>query len=116
MPRFSPLERQILQALTSHISQNEEVSLTALAEECHVSKSSVVKAVQKLGYRGFSDLSYHVRFNAQTSSGSLLPEPSPRRPSTALPPPSRNASTAAWASATSSLRATGGAGPSSRRT
>lgn len=73
MPLFSPLERQIVQALTSHISQNEEVSLTVLAQECHASKSSVVKAVQKLGYRGFNDLSYNVRFNAQTSSGSLLP-------------------------------------------
>lgn len=80
MPRFSPLERQILQALTSHISQNDEVSLTALAEECHVSKSTVVKAVQKLGYHGFSDLSYHVRLNAQTSSGGLLPRAITEKP------------------------------------
>ncbi len=62
--RLSPLERQIMQSLVAHISQNEEVSLTELAEECHVSKSSVVKMVQKLGYRGFEDLTYDVRFNA----------------------------------------------------
>lgn len=71
--RLSPLERQIMQSLVAHISQNEEVSLTELAEECHVSKSSVVKMVQKLGYRGFEDLTYNVRFNAQTSTGMLLP-------------------------------------------
>lgn len=72
MPRPSPLERDIIQALTRHISQNEEVSLTELADECHVAKSTVVKAVQKLGFRGFGDLTYSARFNAQERGG-LLP-------------------------------------------
>ena len=72
MPRPSPLERDIIQALTRHISQNEEVSLTELAAECHVAKSTVVKAVQKLGFRGFGDLTYSARFNAQERVG-LLP-------------------------------------------
>ena len=72
MPRPSPLERDIIQALTRHISQNEEVSLTELAAECHVAKSTVVKAVQKLGFRGFGDLTYSARFNAQERGG-LLP-------------------------------------------
>lgn len=73
MPLFSQLERQIVQALVAHISQNEEVSLTELADEVHVSKSSVVRAVQKLGYRGFPDLTYSVRFNAQSDADMLLP-------------------------------------------
>lgn len=72
MPRLSQLERGIIQALTKHISQNEEVSLTELAAECYVAKSSVVKAVQKLGFRGFGDLAYSARFNAREKDG-LLP-------------------------------------------
>lgn len=73
MPAYSPLERQVLQAIIAHVSQNEEISLTELADECHVSKSTVVRAVQKMGYRGFSDLTRSVRLSAQTSADALLP-------------------------------------------
>lgn len=72
MAGLTPLEHDIIQLLTQHISCNQEVSLTELAEECHVAKSTVVKAVQKLGYGGFGDLTYNVRLNAQ-SAGGLLP-------------------------------------------
>lgn len=70
---FSKLEEEILRCLSAHIAQNDEISLTELASECHVAKSTVVKAVQKLGYKGFEDLTYSVRFNAQGSDGNLLP-------------------------------------------
>lgn len=73
MPAYSALERQVLQAIIAHVSQNEEISLTELADECHVSKSTVVRAVQKMGYRGFSDLTRSVRLSAQTSADALLP-------------------------------------------
>lgn len=73
MPSYSALERQILQAVLAHITQNEELSLTELAEECHASKSTVVKAVQKLGYHGFTDLTRSVRLNTQTGPNTLLP-------------------------------------------
>ena len=75
MVGLTPLERDIIQLLTQHISCNEEISLTELAEECHVAKSTVVKAVQKLGYGGFGDLTYNIRLNAQSAGGLL-----PRRP------------------------------------
>ena len=75
MVGLTPLERDIIQLLTQHISCNEEISLTELAEECHVAKSIVVKAVQKLGYGGFGDLTYNIRLNAQSAGGLL-----PRRP------------------------------------
>lgn len=75
MPGLTSLERDIIQLLTQHIARNEEVSLTELSEECHVAKSTVVKAVQKLGYGGFGDLTYSIRFNAQGGGGLL-----PRRP------------------------------------
>lgn len=75
MVGLTPLEHDIIQLLTQHISCNEEVSLTELADECHVAKSTVVKAVQKLGYGGFGDLTYNIRLNAQSAGGLL-----PRRP------------------------------------
>lgn len=75
MVGLTPLEHDIIQLLTQHISCNEEVSLTELADECHVAKSTVVKAVQKLGYGGFGDLTCNVRLNAQHAGGLL-----PRRP------------------------------------
>ena len=71
--RYSQLDRAIIQAIVAHISKNEEISLTELAQECHVAKSSVVKALQKLGYRGFAEFTKSIRINAQTNSGSLLP-------------------------------------------
>lgn len=72
-PRLTRLELQILQAITDHIGRNEEVSLTELASECHVAKSTVVKAVQKMGYGGFTELSRSARLSARTSSESMLP-------------------------------------------
>ena len=51
--RLSPLERQIMQSLVAHISQNEEVSLTELAEECHVSKSSAYVVMPSISGTGF---------------------------------------------------------------
>lgn len=72
MSELTVLEREIVQTLTRHIARSEEVSLTELAEECHVAKSTVVKAVKKLGYGGFSDLVRNVRFDARVGGG-LLP-------------------------------------------
>lgn len=69
---LSPLEHDIIQALAYRISQNEETSLSRLAEECHVSKSLVVKALQKLGYRGFGEFTRSLRINA-AGGNALLP-------------------------------------------
>ena len=73
MQVFTRLEEQIVRTLAAHITRNDEVSLTELALECHVAKSTVVKAVQKLGYHGFGDLSRSVRLNARAGDGTLLP-------------------------------------------
>lgn len=73
MKVFTSLEESVVRELVHHLSQNEEISLTELANECHVSKSTVVKAVKKLGYQGYNDLSQSIRLNAQTSQGGLLP-------------------------------------------
>jgi len=73
MQAFTKLEREILASLSAHISQNDEISLTDLAKECHVAKSTVVKAIKKLGYKGFDELTHSIRLNARAGDGVLLP-------------------------------------------
>lgn len=73
MVRLSELERAVFHRISQHIAQNEELTLTELAEECHVAKGTVIKAVQKLGYRGFNDFTRSVRLNVQSSDTALLP-------------------------------------------
>lgn len=70
---LSELERAVFRHISQHVAQDEEVTLTELAEECHVAKGTVIKAVQKLGYRGFNDFACNVRLNAQSSDTMLLP-------------------------------------------
>lgn len=69
---LTALEHDIVQTLMRHVSMDNEISLTQLAEECHVAKSTVVKAVQKLGYGGFGELTHNARFSVQARGG-LLP-------------------------------------------
>ena len=56
-------ERAVVTALNAHITRNEEVSLTELAQECHVAKSTVVKTLQRLGYQGFEEFRYNYRLS-----------------------------------------------------
>ena len=77
---YSQLERTVIQHIVSHISQNRELTLTDIAEQCHVSKSTVIKALQKLGYRGFSDFHRDVRLGARSSNDALLPSRVTRLP------------------------------------
>ncbi|MDI9591256.1 MAG: hypothetical protein QM302_09505 [Acidobacteriota bacterium] len=73
MRSFSQAERSVINALNAHISRNEEVSLTELAGECHVAKSTVVKTLQRMGFRGYQEFSYSFRLSRDVQRGSLLP-------------------------------------------
>lgn len=73
MSNLTHLEREILQHIVAHSSKNEEISLAELSAECHVSKSAIVKALQKLGYHGMRELKGSLRVNAQSSADVLLP-------------------------------------------
>lgn len=73
MQVFTELEEKIVRHLAKHIQQNDEISLTALADECYVSKATVIKAVKKLGFEGFGDFQHSIRFNVQAQDGVLLP-------------------------------------------
>lgn len=53
---LSATDEHILATLNYHVTQNDYVSITVLANECNVAKSTIVKLSKKLGYDGFSDL------------------------------------------------------------
>lgn len=74
MRSFSQTERVVINALNAHISRNREVSLTELADECHVAKSTVVKTLQRMGFRGYQEFSYGFRLSRDVQRGSLLPK------------------------------------------
>lgn len=73
MRRFSQAERSVINALNAHISRNQEVSLSVLAEECHVAKSTVVKTLQRMGFKGYQEFSYSFRLSRDVQRGNLLP-------------------------------------------
>lgn len=53
---LSTTDQVILSTINYHISRSEFVRVSTIAEECNVSKSTVVKIAKKLGYRGFADM------------------------------------------------------------
>lgn len=73
MRHFSQAERAIINALNAHIANNEEVSLSELSAECHVAKSTVVKTLQRMGFKGYQEFSYSFRLSRDVQRGNLLP-------------------------------------------
>lgn len=73
MRNLSQTERTIMTALNAHITRNDEVSLTELAQECHVAKSTVVKALKRLGFKGYREFTYNYRISRDIQRGTLLP-------------------------------------------
>lgn len=71
---LSATDERILFTLNDHVSQGDHVSITTVAEECSVAKSTVVKLAKKLGYHGFSDLRDDLaRGRRDTVSDTYLP-------------------------------------------
>lgn len=60
MITLTEIEKDIMHCLNLKIAANEKVSLSTLAEECHVAKSTIVKVSKKLGYHGFVEMYYHL--------------------------------------------------------
>lgn len=71
---FTAVEQTIIDALVRHSALREEITLSALASECHVAKSTVIKTVQKLGFRGFKDFVYTYKLSSSVRPDRLLPE------------------------------------------
>lgn len=64
MSKISDLEMEVIQQIQKHITLKEKISLNDLAQECHVSKSTIVKLAKKLGYSGYVEM-VHKMHNEQ---------------------------------------------------
>lgn len=53
MIKLTDIEKDIMHCLNMKIAADTKVSLSELARECHVVKSTIVKCSKKLGYTGF---------------------------------------------------------------
>ena len=60
MVKLTDIENDILHCINVKITNNIRVSLTDVANECHVAKSTVVKLSKKLGYSGFVEMYYQM--------------------------------------------------------
>lgn len=58
MANLSAVENEILVTIQRNSSLKQKPSLSELAEECHVSQSTVVKLAKKMGYTGYVDMAY----------------------------------------------------------
>ena len=56
LAELSTTDQTILSTLNYHICRSEFVTVSTLADECSVCKSTVVKMAKKLGYSGFADM------------------------------------------------------------
>lgn len=56
LAELSTTDQAILSTLNYHICRSDLVSVSTLADECSVCKSTVVKMAKKLGYAGFADM------------------------------------------------------------
>lgn len=74
MSKLTPTELAIIDALVAHNSIQDEVSLQSIARECSVAKSTVVKAVKKLGFSGFQDYVSSYRISAADRRNVVFPE------------------------------------------
>lgn len=58
--------------IISYILQNKEkcqnISITQLANNCHTSKSSILRLTQKLGFSGFVEFKYSIKQSYETSN------------------------------------------------
>jgi len=52
--RLTDLEEIILNKIHYYINKNEKVGINTLAQECFVSKASIIKLAKKIGYSGYS--------------------------------------------------------------
>jgi DNA-binding MurR/RpiR family transcriptional regulator len=78
MPDFTRAERQAASHILSHYPVSALGSITALARAAEVSSPTVVRLVQKLGYRGYSDYQGALRKEVQQ----ILVAPLSRGPGT----------------------------------
>lgn len=74
MQNLTPTEQSIMVTIDALVQSGEPFTLAQVAEECSVAKSTVTKAVKKLGYEGFRDMVAQLSRPTTEVGENLLPE------------------------------------------
>lgn len=61
---LTPTEKQVLERIISNPISIVSMNSTELAKEANVSKTMVINLSQKIGFKGFNDLKYYIKHNA----------------------------------------------------
>ncbi|MGG0717756.1 MurR/RpiR family transcriptional regulator [Robertmurraya massiliosenegalensis] len=59
--RLSENDLYVLDYISNHIEKCKQMSITELAEACAISKSSILRMTQKLGFSGYSEFKYSLK-------------------------------------------------------
>lgn len=70
--KLTQIEKDIVTHLQYYITNQKRVTLSELAAECHVAKSTVVKTAKKMGYSGFIEMSYQMQDTFQEAAAGDL--------------------------------------------
>lgn len=66
---LSDIDVQILQTVADDLSAVQELSISALAEQCNVSPSTILRMTRHLGFSGYSDFKYFLRHETGRRTG-----------------------------------------------
>jgi len=77
LPQLTPLERKVVDAITSKADLSEQTSLKEIAQENKVSDAMVVKLAKKLNFSGFRDFRSSLVFYNYSEVASLHAEIEP---------------------------------------
>lgn len=74
MGTLTAAEQSVIDELIRRGAMLQDYSLSELAADCHVAKSTVSKTIKKLGFKGFSDFIYTYKLSSNIQRDRLLPQ------------------------------------------
>ena len=58
--RLNELEMAVYKYIVQHFEEIDQLTIRELSAACHVSTSTILRCITKLGYRGYSELKYAI--------------------------------------------------------
>ncbi len=57
---LNELEMAVYKYIVQHFEEIDQLTIRELSAACHVSTSTILRCITKLGYRGYSELKYAI--------------------------------------------------------
>jgi RpiR family transcriptional regulator, glv operon transcriptional regulator len=68
--RLNETDFHILKYILNHKSECHKLGINSLAEKCNVSRSSILRLAQKLGFSGYSEFRVFLKWQEQEGNNS----------------------------------------------